>query len=438
MPLLLAVALLSLLTQPLRRDASFPVALYLVAVTHAQHASLLRFGFFLLLASLAADAAWLLLLGPLNFVDGSPHTPPRLGLALSVSDEIDPTSHLLAGDEASDVDAEAEAVSAALAQLLVFLPLVALKAALLLLLRQGATATASRDFTRREIQILTAESPQPALAGRALGGLPTTALSHLSHAGASAAAALLPSSDTSGPPGLVLLGRALFTLGVFTALFRADASCALALLSLLATRESPLYFSRVLLGTAALALAIDAAWLHLGGHSASAAALLSAASPWTALAALPLAERYAILGTLASLPLKFLLAALALLLNTRQHATPPKAFRFDDAANSHSANSAADGTGDALAHKGSSLLTKSSGYEPLGEGGSALARSEARRRREVERRQLSLAKSLFTLSFLALAVGALVREISTYLSTYLPVYLSTHLSIHLPTYLIST
>jgi hypothetical protein len=242
-----------------------------------------------------------------------------------------------------------------------------------------------------------------------------------SAAGGGTATEGLAGTVSQSPFGLELLGRALLLLGTVASLFRADGSCALGLLLLLAMRESPVYFSRVLLGATLVAISLDLAWLQADNHATAASTLFSTDEAWEYLSTLPTAEAGALLATLATAPLKLLLAFAAVALNLRQHAAPPQAFRFaeallarataDDEAQTapppHPGGSA-NGCGAAapggyflrMDHASSSSLTADA------ELSGGMSRAEARHRREIERRQLALSKSLFTLAFLSLIVGA--------------------------------
>lgn len=506
LPLLVALCLLSILTQPLRRDSSFALACYLLVATHTQHtalasstpnhppaaSSLLRFGLLLLVVSIAADLIWLLLFGPV----GMTHAwPPYLTLSAvghgvgtataNVPDEQRLSTGAAAAETPGSISADSAAgasISASLGQLFVLLPLLTVKLSLVLLLRGFEGAAAPQDGHHTELQQRSlagsgtsaggkqlpqgagvgpttggvggasqappgATEPPRAVASRGGPGVRAGGLSTSSRrdgldasagmtlhgsapsGGTSSAVETSPftdptaGSDSPGPVGLEFLGRALLLLGMLASLFRADGSCALGLLVLLAMRESPVYFSRVLLGATLVAIALDLAWLHAADHAAAASTLLTTEDAFKYLSTIPPAEAGALVGTLATAPLKLLLAFAAVALNLRQHAAAPQAFRFDEAMVARAAaddgsqhdtapqaRGAANGYGPVACSGGGYMLlldhTSSSALTADAEPSGAISRAVARHRREAERRQLALSKSLFTLAFLSVVVGA--------------------------------
>jgi hypothetical protein len=445
--------------------------------------SLLGFGLLLLAVSIAADLIWLLMLGPV----GMTHAWPPYLILSAVGNSAGAATPFYQDEQrlgtasaagATPLADSAAALTSSLGQLFVVLPLLAVKLSLVILLRGSGGDAAPRETSRTRLQLRSnsgisaaskglpsggggrprtggvsgaSHAPPNATASPAAlvpregpgarpGGLPTSSRrdgldasdvttypSNARLGGASAGGGptteLAAGPDSPGPVGLDFLGRALLLLGTLASLFRADGSCALGLLVLLAMRESPVYFSRVLLGATLVAIALDLAWLRAADHATAASALLSTDDVFGYLRTLPPAEAGALLGTLACAPLKLLLAFAAVALNLRQHAAAPQAFRFDEAMAARAAaddepqhhlatraRAAADGCSTAATIEGGYMLlldhASSSSLTADAETSGVTSRAEARHRREVERRQLALSKSLFTLAFLAVIVGA--------------------------------
>lgn len=73
LPQLMLLAVGSLLAQGLRRDGSFAVAIYTLLAGFSQKDYLIRFAIWLLIFSLCADFFWIIVQGPLAFVDEPPY-----------------------------------------------------------------------------------------------------------------------------------------------------------------------------------------------------------------------------------------------------------------------------------------------------------------------------------------------------------------------------
>ena len=213
--------------------------------------------------------------------------------------------------------------------LFLLLPILTLKAVCLFLLTEGRKATGQRDAAAARAAGRNAKRG---------GGLPT--------GGAESGAAGLCGGEDLGAALEEYLGRALLLVGCVLSLLRADASCALGLLATLGQSESRLYFSRALLGTALLALAVDADWLGVGGARGGGApcrpalagvpcaAGLAAGVAWlnpAYLWSLLLQGRLALLCTVLAAPLKLALLLSGTYLNYSQPAAPTRPFRFPEA-----------------------------------------------------------------------------------------------------------
>lgn len=182
-----------------------------------------------------------------------------------------------------------------------------------------------------------------------------------------------------------------------TALLRPDASCAVGLLATVGLRESRLYFSRAMMGTTILALIVDFAWLHTAiTGSATGTGLLEYVSPsfiWHLLAA----HKLALACTAITLPVKLLLLCLSACINYRQPPAPTKPFLFPEA------RAETVVVAKRLMRRSIGAPESESEDEEV-EVDDSCELSEEFRRNSVEKKQLNLAKSLFTLGFMAMLV----------------------------------
>lgn len=376
--LLLSLALLSIIGQIVRPDASLAVALaLLLSVTARNSRGIGTLGWLLPLASLLADAAWLLFLGP--------RLPAFAGLLPdSLARSLDPYEEAYDEPTARDQLALAYVAAVATVKILIMLPYAPLQAALSeshVLSPDEAAAAAAATAADAAAAAAAADGPVTTIrSGRGGGGggldedgrdgvLQSVA------ATAALAAALSRQPDSASPSSsngrangrsgdgsglddggggsvhgmpplaaapqpmswgtwlLDVLGVTLLIVSMFSSVTRPDAGAALALLVLCALRESRLYFSRVLLGASFLAIGIDLAYLHLQAlpqlaWADLASTLVSPSQLHPLLTDLSTQARLAVWATLISLPLKALLMLAAVHLSCLPHVAEHRPFRW--------------------------------------------------------------------------------------------------------------
>ena len=438
----LSLALLSILGQLVRPDGTLALALALLINVHSRDApAIRRIGWWLPLASICVDAAWMTFLGPADLL---PSPTSWLFAADLLPGPDHPTED--DGEVPSFVDYGGQplddrlALAYVAASVTVRLMLMLLHGPLLRALHSAAetAATLSQDAkaaakTGSAERHINPHVPAPV----------TPALLHVEAApargtvgeatGPAEPMVKMPSGATASRRGeltcaervMETLGLLLLLVSMLGALARPDAGGALALLVLCALPESRLYFSRVLLGASLLAIATDVVWLHAHAFPHVPLAdlltalmlprqlpgLIDAVDASSAPPAAARALQLGLLATLVSLPLKFAITLIAVHTLCLPHVAEQRHFRFRGPA-AATAAAAADANGEA--HSGGDAAA---GAAPAAERQGSVQqqrRQMSARARELEAThevQLEEAKRAYTLCFLALLLAVALGAI---------------------------
>ena len=398
-----------------RPDASVAVALFVLVAVQARQPVALRQGRYLVAASLLADLAWMLILGPRQ--DGFFGAQAATAAVEATQPQRPPPAASSSLDDAAPRPYTVGlvcALAALKAAVLLVLPqalgaLEALRVAQLEFEEEGKTLEVREATRSRDGSIVATRLPPPASGG---GGASTSSLSSLDEADPAARRGwpAVPRSGRQrepdrGPLGLWLdvLGWSTFAIALWGCICRPDAAAALALLVLTTVRESGLYFSRVLLGVAALALALDGVWLQQTMPDAAAALLGFNVPAFLALAAEEgsLRDYMAAWCVLLSFPCKLLLLLTGLHLSCLPLAVEAQPFRFEE---SDDAGLAGGGVTDSSppTDRSSESSDRDRDRDRAAE---RETKSEKRRLARTREQQLQRAKESVTLCFLGLLLA---------------------------------
>lgn len=396
---LLVLAIVATFGQLVRPDATLALALFLLAAVQSQAVDLVAPAPLLVLPSLAADVAWFVLIGPL-----APYLIDTTGSAVSTGVSASAAGGIgrATGPALLELASPAYVLVGAVLKIVALLPHRALLGAYVALsseIPQGA-GDETLEGAARGIDL----GPGPSALRWAAGWWP---FSQAKAMGAQECAELWVGG----------LGYGLLILSAWTCICRPDSGAMLALLVLTALHDSRLYFSRVTLGAALLAICVDIVWLRFQALSElGVGELLAEVLSLRVLSRLggqPLLLQMGVVGTLLSLPLKIALLLTAVHLLCLPHVAEQQHFRFetlDDVVCASSSGSLSSLVATGAPPKSVAQVMED-GHLAVTGGMRPEERAERRRLNRVIDSQLRVAKRIVSLSFLGMALASAVATL---------------------------